>query len=143
MKYHIVTLGCPKNTVDSEGMAGLLMGEGHRAVDSAEAADVVIVNTCSFIQAARTETVGVLRDLANAKRPDQRLIAAGCMAESHREQLVSEIAGLDATLGTKEWTSMPAMLAQLESPTTPPTESAAMMIPLTPLTGGDTLGAYG
>ncbi|HZG67623.1 MAG TPA: 30S ribosomal protein S12 methylthiotransferase RimO, partial [Herpetosiphonaceae bacterium] len=66
MKYHLITLGCPKNAVDSEGMQGLLLAQGHRPVASAEAADVVIVNTCSFIQAARDETVGLLRDLAGA-----------------------------------------------------------------------------
>ncbi len=75
MKYHIVTLGCPKNTVDSEGMHGLLLGQGHNIVESPEAADVVIVNTCSFIQAARDETVGVLRDLASAKHAGQRIVA--------------------------------------------------------------------
>ena len=103
MKYHLITLGCPKNNVDSEGMHGLLLAQGHDAVNSPELADVVIVNTCSFIQAARDETVGVLRDLANTKQPGQRLVAAGCMAESHRDQLVQDVPGLDETLSTKEW----------------------------------------
>lgn len=103
MKYHLITLGCPKNNVDSEGMHGLLLAQGHAAVNSPELADVVIVNTCSFIQAARDETVGVLRDLAITKQPGQRLVAAGCMAESHRDQLVQDVPGLDETLSTKEW----------------------------------------
>lgn len=103
MNYHLITLGCPKNNVDSEGMHGLLLAQGHHAVGSPEQADVVIVNTCSFIQAARDETVGVLRGLAKAKRPGQQLIAAGCMAESHREQLTHDVPGIDATLSTKEW----------------------------------------
>lgn len=112
MNYHLITLGCPKNAVDSEGMHGLLLAQGHRAVDSAAAADVVIVNTCSFIQAARDETIGLLQNLACAKQPGQRLIAAGCMAESHRDQLQAEVKGLDATLSTKEWMRIPQVLQQ-------------------------------
>jgi ribosomal protein S12 methylthiotransferase len=103
MKFHITTLGCPKNTVDSEGMHGLLLAQGHMPVDAPIGADVVIVNTCSFIKAARDETLGVLRDLARNKQPGQRLIAAGCMAESHGADLVASVPGLDATLSTKEW----------------------------------------
>ena len=63
MKYHIVTLGCPKNSVDSEGMGGILAAQGHSAVARPGEADVVIVNTCSFIAAAREETLGVLREI--------------------------------------------------------------------------------
>ncbi len=103
MKYHIITLGCPKNNVDSEGMHGVLLAQGHAVVETPEQADVVIVNTCSFIQAARDETVGVLRGLADSKRPGQQLIAAGCMAESHRDRLAADVPHLDATLSTKEW----------------------------------------
>ncbi|MEI7770824.1 MAG: 30S ribosomal protein S12 methylthiotransferase RimO [Chloroflexales bacterium] len=102
MKYHIVTLGCPKNAVDSEGMDGILAGEGHQQVASTDDADVIIVNTCSFIAAARGETLGVLRDLGVAKRAGQRLIAAGCMAQSHGD-LVSGVTGVDATLSTQQW----------------------------------------
>ena len=64
MKYHIITLGCPKNAVDSEGMGGILSAQGHAVAESAEDADVVIVNTCSFIAAAREETLAVLRPVS-------------------------------------------------------------------------------
>ncbi len=117
MKYHLITLGCPKNAVDSEGMQGLLLAHGHRLVEAADVADVVIVNTCSFIQAARDETVAVLRDLAQAKQPGQHLIAAGCMAESHRDRLTADVVGLDATLSTKEWMRIPEVLAQFSGET--------------------------
>ncbi len=103
MKFHITTLGCPKNTVDSEGMHGLLLAQGHTPVDAPTSADVVIVNTCSFIKAARDETLGVLRNLADNKQPGQRLIAAGCMAESHGAELAAKVPGLDATLSTTQW----------------------------------------
>src|SRR5262245_44899063 len=102
MKFHIITLGCPKNTVDSEGMSGILAAQGHTAAANPDDADVVIVNTCSFIAAAREETLGVLRDMAASKAPGQRLIAAGCMAESHGA-LVREVPGVDAILSTREW----------------------------------------
>ncbi|NCC33727.1 MAG: 30S ribosomal protein S12 methylthiotransferase RimO, partial [Chloroflexia bacterium] len=96
MKYHLVTLGCPKNAVDSEGMDGLLTEAGHTQATTADEADVIIVNTCSFIAAAREETLGVLRELASGKREGQQLIAAGCMAQSHGE-LVAAVPGVDQT----------------------------------------------
>lgn len=102
MKYHIITLGCPKNSVDSEGMSGILSAQGHLPVARADDADVVIVNTCSFIASARDETIGVLRDMAAKKTPGQQLIAAGCMAESHGA-IVQGLPGVDAVLGTREW----------------------------------------
>jgi ribosomal protein S12 methylthiotransferase len=102
MKYHIITLGCPKNAVDSEGMGGILSAQGHTSVARPDDADVVIVNTCSFIAAARDETLGVLRDMAAGKTPGQRLVAAGCMAESHGT-LVQTVPGVDAILSTREW----------------------------------------
>jgi ribosomal protein S12 methylthiotransferase len=102
MKYHIITLGCPKNAVDSEGMGGILAAQGHTAVAQPDDADVVIVNTCSFIAAARDETLGVLREMADGKASGQMLVAAGCMAESHGS-LVQAVPGVDAILSTREW----------------------------------------
>lgn len=102
MRYHIITLGCPKNTVDSEGMDTILNAQGHTAVTNLDEADVVIVNTCSFIAAARDETLAVLNELGKQKVPGQRLIAAGCMAESHTD-LVQAMQGVDATLSTRQW----------------------------------------
>ena len=110
MKYHIVTLGCPKNIVDSEGMGGILAAQGHTSVAQSGDADVVIVNTCSFIAAARNETLGVLREMANGKTPGQKLVAAGCMAESHGA-LVGAVPGVDAILSTREWMKIGDLLA--------------------------------
>ena len=110
MKYHIVTLGCPKNAVDSEGMSGILAEQGHDMVDRAEDADVVIVNTCSFIAAARDETLSVLREIGAAKPGGQQLIAAGCMAESHSGD-VGAVAGVDAVLSTREWMRIGELVA--------------------------------
>ncbi|MBO9337571.1 MAG: 30S ribosomal protein S12 methylthiotransferase RimO [Chloroflexus sp.] len=132
MKYHIVTLGCPKNVVDSEGMDGLLSMQGHQAVASADEADVVIVNTCSFIAAARSETLSVLKELASRKQPHQRLIAAGCMAQSHPQEITA-VQGVDATIGTQQWTQINALVSQLDQPMIPLTPGqTAVTIPLIP-----------
>jgi ribosomal protein S12 methylthiotransferase len=129
MKYHIVTLGCPKNAVDSEGMEGLLSGEGHTPVAAPDDADVIIVNTCSFIAAARTETLDVLQGLATQKRADQRLIAAGCMAQSHGD-LVAGVAGVDRVIGTQQWARIGELVATL-APSPGANALQRTMIPLT------------
>lgn len=134
MKYHIITLGCPKNTVDSEGMHGILSREGYVAVAEADAADVVIVNTCSFIAAARDETLGVLQDLAAKKAPGQRLIAAGCMAESHGDLVRERVPAVDATLSTKEWMRIGQVVGGLNG-----AASAGPSLGI-PLFGGPSLG---
>lgn len=127
MKYHIVTLGCPKNQVDSEGMGGILAAQGHTAVAQADQADVLIVNTCSFIASAREETLSVLRDMAATKGSSQRLIAAGCMAESHGS-LVGGVAGVDAILSTQQWMKIGDLLAA------PQNENGTAAGPIIPLT---------
>jgi ribosomal protein S12 methylthiotransferase len=83
-------------------MSGILAAQGHTAAADPAEADVVIVNTCSFIAAARDETLDVLRDMAASKAPGQRLVAAGCMAESHGA-VVQQVPGVDAILSTREW----------------------------------------
>jgi ribosomal protein S12 methylthiotransferase len=115
MKYHIITLGCPKNAVDSEGMSGILDSQGHNPVSNADAADILIVNTCSFIASARDETLDVLREMAAKKTPGQRLIAAGCMAESHGD-LVQAVPGVDAIVGTREWLKIGEVVGGASAP---------------------------
>lgn len=103
MRYFLISLGCPKNTVDAESMGQLLGEAGHRAVGSPQKADLLIVNTCGFIEAARAESIGVLRELAEAKRADQRLVAAGCLAQRYGRALAAQVSGLDGILGTRRW----------------------------------------
>ncbi|HEX9118657.1 MAG TPA: 30S ribosomal protein S12 methylthiotransferase RimO, partial [Anaerolineae bacterium] len=86
MRYYLMTLGCPKNSVDSEGMAMLLGEAGYRGTAVPAEADVLIVNTCGFLAAAEDESLAELRALAAAKRPGQFLIAAGCMAQRNGER---------------------------------------------------------
>lgn len=133
MKYHIITLGCPKNSVDSEGMDSILSAQGHAPVTELQDADLVIVNTCSFIAAARDETIQVLREIGQNKKPNQRLIAAGCMAQSHGD-IVKEVPGVDAILGTQQWMQIGELVG---APNTPkqggfiPLQTGSSAIPLT------------
>ena len=103
MQYYLLTLGCPKNTVDSEGMAMLLSAAGYRGAAVPEDADVLIVNTCGFLAAAEEESLATLRELAQHKRRGQTLIAAGCMAQRAGERIVREVPGVDGLLGTRRW----------------------------------------
>jgi len=101
LRYYLLTLGCPKNEVDSEGIAQRLCLAGHRAVADPAEADVLVVNTCGFIDPAREESLAALRELAAAKTPDQRLIAAGCLAELAGDSLRTLVPGVDAILSTR------------------------------------------
>ncbi len=103
MKYYLLTLGCPKNTVDSEGIAMLLSDAGYRGTAVPGDADVLIVNTCGFLAAAEDESLANLRELAAAKRRGQVLIAAGCMAQRNGSRIVQEVPGVDGLLGTRRW----------------------------------------
>ncbi|MDQ6675298.1 MAG: 30S ribosomal protein S12 methylthiotransferase RimO, partial [Chloroflexota bacterium] len=81
--FHIVSLGCAKNTVDSEAMEQLLLAAGHRRAADSASADLVIVNTCGFIESAKQESVDTLLELGAEKRAGQKLIAAGCLVERY------------------------------------------------------------
>lgn len=102
-QFHLVSLGCSKNTVDSESMAALLGRAGFAGTGEADEASVLIVNTCGFIQSAKEESLGVLRELAEHKRADQLLIAAGCLSQRYGPMLVQEVPGIDGVIGTRRW----------------------------------------
>jgi len=109
MHFHILTLGCPKNQVDSEGMAQLLTMAGHVEAESPEDADYIIVNTCGFIGTAREESLAALREMARHKQPRQMLIAAGCMAERYGIVLRRQVPELDGLVGTRRWTQIESL----------------------------------
>jgi ribosomal protein S12 methylthiotransferase len=110
-RFTVVTLGCAKNQVDSEGIERLLEDEGAERSD-ADDADVVIVNTCGFIEAAKQESINTILELAQAKKPGQRLIAAGCLSERYGSELATEIHELDAVWGARNWASAPSVVAR-------------------------------
>jgi ribosomal protein S12 methylthiotransferase len=101
--FYMVSLGCAKNTVDSESMAVLLGNAGYSMSVSVEDADVLIVNTCGFIGKARDESLDELRKLADQKRSDQLLIAAGCLTQRYGEEIAKMVPGIDGMLGTRRW----------------------------------------
>jgi ribosomal protein S12 methylthiotransferase len=104
MKIGLVSLGCPKNLVDSEVMLGLARDAGHEVTRDASTADVLVVNTCAFIDSAKRESVETILEMAKHKRDGacRRLIVTGCLAERYREELRSEMPEIDAVLGTGE-----------------------------------------
>ena len=101
-RYWIETLGCPKNQVDSDKLVGTLAVDGFEAADSPEEADLVVVNTCAFIEAARQESIDTVLALADARRAGARLVVTGCMAERYGDELARALPEVDlvAPFGT-------------------------------------------
>ena len=112
-QFFLVSLGCSKNTVDSESMASLLGRAGYRGTVDVDQASVLIVNTCGFIQAAKEESIATLRQLAEAKRPDQLLIAAGCLSQRYGPMLVQEVPQIDGVIGTRRWMDIVPFIRRL------------------------------
>lgn len=100
--FSLVTLGCAKNRVDSEGMSSLLLERGYAEREAPEDADVVIVNTCGFLGAARTESIGALQELVDQRNPGQYIVAAGCLP-ALRDYSLDLPVGVDKVLTTREW----------------------------------------
>ena len=94
-KYFLLSLGCSKNTVDSESIAQVLEQQGMVGVAVPDEAEVLIVNTCGFIDTAKQESVDMLRQLVDLKQSHQMVIAAGCLSQRYGETLVQDIPGLD------------------------------------------------
>lgn len=101
--FHLVSLGCSKNTVDSDSMAQLLTRDGYRFVEDPEKASVLIVNTCGFIGPAKDESYKVLGELAQGKKKNQVLIAAGCLTQRYGVEVAKRVPGIDGILGTRRW----------------------------------------
>ncbi len=101
--FHLVSLGCAKNTVDSDSMAQLLLRDGYRSMDDPSKASVLIVNTCGFIGPAKEESYRVLGELAESKLDGQVLIAAGCLTQRYGVEVAKKVPGIDGILGTRRW----------------------------------------
>ena len=104
MKIGLISLGCPKNLVDSEIMLGLAQQAGHQLTRDASEADVLVVNTCAFIDKAKQESVDTILEMAEHKKSGrcQTLVVAGCLAERYRAELLEQIPEIDAIIGTGE-----------------------------------------
>jgi ribosomal protein S12 methylthiotransferase len=114
-QYFLVSLGCSKNTVDSESIAQILNQNGLRGVGDPDQAEVMIVNTCGFIDAAKQESIDVLKELVEAKRNDQMVIAAGCLSQRYGHDLVQHVPGLDGVIGTRRWMDIFDLIKRLRN----------------------------
>jgi ribosomal protein S12 methylthiotransferase len=128
MKIGLVSLGCPKNLVDSEVMLGLAQGAGHELTEDASQADVLVVNTCAFIDRAKQESIDTILELAQHKANGrcQKLVVTGCLAERYRDELKAEIPEIDVVLGTGE---VESIVGALESAA--PAAAAPPAVPVT------------
>jgi len=139
MRFYLLSLGCPKNTVESEGMRELLLAAGHEQAQEPQEADILVVNTCGFIDIAREESLEALQELADSKRCDQYLIAAGCLAERYGPEMSDMAPSLDAIIGTTRWREIATLLDALpgdpdrgvpcQLPQTPPERSLIHPLP--------------
>jgi len=127
-KVGFISLGCPKNLVDSEVMMGLLAQVGAELTPSAQDADVIVVNTCSFIASAQQESVDTILEMARHKTAGKakRLVVAGCLVERFRDEIRKNIPEVDAVVGTGELTKILAAAGVVEPATAhPPTTQPA------------------
>ena len=113
--FFIESLGCAKNTVDSHAMAAVLSRAGLQPTRDADLADVIIVNTCGFIRPAQDESLQVLNTYIAQKRANQYVIAAGCLSERERENLLKQVPGLDAALSTRRWVDILQVIQHLQT----------------------------
>ena len=125
MRYQIVTLGCPKNTTDSDRIARELESAGHRAASDRADADLVILNTCGFIDDARAESREAAEILAAERSPDQQVVITGCWSEIEREQVI-EIDGIDAAFGIEAWREIAGLAGEIEAERDIPETSLAI-----------------
>ena len=100
----MVSLGCPKNLVDSEVMLGILARQGYELTPLAEEAEVIIVNTCAFIEPAKRESINTILEMAEYKKTGaaRKLVVTGCLVERYRQEILNEIPEVDFVIGTNE-----------------------------------------
>ena len=140
-KVGFVSLGCPKNLVDSEVMMGLLHHNGAELTPRAEDAEIIVINTCSFIDSAKQESVNTILEMVQHKQQNggkaQRIVVAGCLVERYRDEIQKNIPEVDAVVGTGE---LEAILAAAgltptgQPATTPPSTSFRRELPKPPST---------
>ena len=128
-RVHLVTLGCPKNEVDSEKLLGQLAVDGYEATDDAEAADLVVVNTCAFIEEARQESIDTVLGLADLKAQGSRLVVTGCMAERYRQELADALPEVDVVAGFGESLTGATAAAPAGTPVTIGTKPVGEPVP--------------
>jgi len=137
-RFHLVSLGCSKNTVDSDSMAQLLGSAGFEATADPRQAEVLIVNTCGFIGPAKQESVDVLNELASHKKRGQLLIAAGCLTQRYGAEVAKQVPGLDGIIGTRRWMDIVDLVQRLRAQ---PHPTPLYHLPADAVVGSDEQGA--
>ncbi|MGB9678611.1 MAG: 30S ribosomal protein S12 methylthiotransferase RimO [Thermoanaerobacteraceae bacterium] len=111
----IISLGCPKNTVDSEKMLSILKEKGYNIVTDESQADILIINTCTFIQSAKEESIETIINMGKLKNKRLKyLIASGCMAERYNKELLKELPELDGVIGTGDFTDIDNIIEEIK-----------------------------
>ena len=110
MKVYFETLGCPKNFYDSQIAGGILEAEGHEIINSPDEADIIIVNTCGFINDAKTESIEAIFDMAKYKENGAKLVVSGCLSQRYSEELFEEIPEADIFIGVNDYDKLPQIL---------------------------------
>jgi ribosomal protein S12 methylthiotransferase len=126
-RFWVETLGCPKNQVDSDKLVGLLEADGYAAADDPTQADLVVVNTCAFVEEARQESIDTILAFSDQRAPDARLVVTGCMAERYRDELTEALPevdlvapfGVPVTIGRKPASQLVPAFDLLELPRPP------------------------
>lgn len=139
--FHLISLGCAKNTVDSDSMAQLLLRDGYHAMDDPLKAAVLIVNTCGFIGPAKEESYRVLDELAKSKRNGQVLIAAGCLTQRYGMEVAQKVPGLDGILGTRRWMDIVGVVRAARKGESSSTDSGLRPEPIYHLPEAPTVGS--
>src|SRR5437762_10204448 len=116
LKVGFVSLGCPKNLVDSEVMMGQLVARGHELTHQPQDADVIVVNTCSFIDPAKQESVDTILEMSEYKKTGKarKLVVAGCLVERYRSEITQNMPEVDAVIGTNELERVTALCEGVE-----------------------------
>ena len=114
MKIYMETLGCPKNFNDTQTAKGIMTKAGFEVTEDADLADVIIVNTCGFINDAKKESISRIFELAEYKRDGKKLLVCGCLSERYSEELFEEMPEVDGFLGVNEYERLPEILSSIE-----------------------------
>ena len=120
--FHLISLGCAKNLVDSQGLWSLLSQQGFTLVEDPNQAEFIIINTCGFIHDARQESLQALQEFSENKRRGQKLIAAGCLTERYRAELLESVPGIDGLMGTRDLADILPLMQTLNKHSQPHSE---------------------
>ena len=115
MRIYIETLGCPKNFNDSQVAAGILENENHIIVNEPEGADIIMVNTCGFINDAKTESIEKILEMAEYKADGKKLVVSGCLSQRYADDLYKEMPEVDLFVGVNEYVKLPVLFSSLST----------------------------